>query len=71
MEVLLLLFACAGIVYEAIQRLFFKTVSVEASIWSFLVMGVAIGVNIPLARRLAGWQRNMTARPWKQRGWIF
>ena len=51
-EVLLLLFACAGIVYEAAQRLFFKTVAVEASPWSFLVMGVAIGVNILLARRL-------------------
>jgi cation diffusion facilitator family transporter len=51
-EVLLLLFACAGIVYEAVLRLFFKAVAVEASPWSFLVMGVAIGVNILLARRL-------------------
>ena len=52
MEVVLLLFACAGIVYEAIQRLFFKAVPVEASGWSFLVMGIAILVNIALARRL-------------------
>jgi cation diffusion facilitator family transporter len=51
-EVVLLLFACAGIVYEAIQRLFFKSVPVEASIWSFLVMGIAVAVNITLARRL-------------------
>ena len=51
-EVLLLLFACAAIFYEAIQRLFFKTVPVEASIWSFLVMGIAIAVNITLARQL-------------------
>jgi cation diffusion facilitator family transporter len=52
-EVLLLLAACAGIFYEAIQRLFFKSVSVKASIWSFLVMVVAIIVNIILARRLS------------------
>ncbi len=53
-EVLLLLVACAGIVYEAIQRLFFKTVPVKASVWSFLVMGIAVIVNISLARRLSG-----------------
>jgi cation diffusion facilitator family transporter len=51
-EVLLLLFACAGIVYEAVQRLFFKTVSVQASPWSFMVMGIAVAVNIVLAKRL-------------------
>jgi cation diffusion facilitator family transporter len=51
-EVVLLLFACAGIIYEAIQRLFFKTVQVQASPWSFLVMGIAVAVNIILARRL-------------------
>jgi cation diffusion facilitator family transporter len=53
-EVVLLLFACAGIIYEAIQRLFFKTVPVQASPWSFLVMGIAVAVNIILARRLRG-----------------
>ena len=52
-EVVLLLFACAGIFYEAIQRLFFKTVPIQASIWSFLVMGIAIVVNITLARQLS------------------
>ena len=51
-EVLLLLIACAGIIYEAIQRLFFKTVPVEATPWAFLVMGIAVIVNIGLARRL-------------------
>lgn len=51
-EVVLLLFACAGIIYEAILRLFFKTVAVEASPWSFLVMGIAVAVNIILAKRL-------------------
>ncbi len=52
-EVLLLLLACAGIVYEAIQRLFFKAVPVKISIWSFLVMVVAITINITLARQLS------------------
>lgn len=52
LEVVLLLLACAGIVYEAIQRLFFKTVPVQISLWSFLVMGIAVIVNITLARRL-------------------
>jgi len=51
-EVVLLLFASAGIIYEAIQRLFFKTVPVQASFWSFLVMGLAVAVNIILARQL-------------------
>ena len=51
-EVILLLFACAGILYEAVQRLFFKTVQVQASPWSFLVMGIAVAVNIVLSRRL-------------------
>jgi cation diffusion facilitator family transporter len=51
-EVGLLLLACAGIFYEAIQRLFFTSVSVEASTWSFLVMGIAIAVNLVLAGRL-------------------
>jgi len=51
-EVGLLLVACAGIFYEAIQRLFFRSVPVEATIWSFLVMGIAITVNIILAGQL-------------------
>jgi len=51
-EVLLLLLACAGIFYEAIQRLFFKAVPVQSSIWSFLVMVISITVNITMARRL-------------------
>ncbi|MGD0879839.1 MAG: cation diffusion facilitator family transporter [Anaerolineales bacterium] len=51
-EVILLLFACAGIIYEAVQRLFFITVQVQASPWSFLVMGIAVAVNIILSRRL-------------------
>ncbi|HMD90134.1 MAG TPA: cation diffusion facilitator family transporter [Anaerolineaceae bacterium] len=51
-ESLLLLITCAGIFYEAINRLFFKQVVVESSIWSFLVMGASIIINITRSRQL-------------------
>ena len=51
-ETLLLLITCVWIIYEAIQRLFFKTVHVEVSIWSFLVMGTSIVVDISRSRML-------------------
>jgi divalent metal cation (Fe/Co/Zn/Cd) transporter len=50
---LLLLVTCAWIIYEAIQRLFFKSVEVEASIWAFLIMAVSIGVDFTRSRALA------------------
>ena len=52
-ETLLLLITCVWIIYEAIQRLFFKSVVVEASIWGFAVMIIAIGVDIGRSRALA------------------
>ncbi len=51
-ETLLLLATCAWIIYEAIGRLFFRTVEVEANIWSFIVMGSAIIVDISRSRAL-------------------
>lgn len=51
-ETLLLLLTCLWIVYEAIQRLLFKTVEIEASIWAFGVMAVSIGVDISRSRML-------------------
>lgn len=44
-ETFLLLITCAWIIYEAIQRLFFKSVEVDASIWAFLVMVVSIIID--------------------------
>ena len=41
-ETLLLLVTCVWIIYEAIQRLFFKAVEIEPSMWAFLVMGTAL-----------------------------
>ncbi len=51
-ETLLLLVTCVWIIYEAIQRLFFKSVEVEASIWAFLIMGISIVVDVSRSRAL-------------------
>jgi cation diffusion facilitator family transporter len=51
-ETLLLLATCAWIIYEAIDRLFFKSVHVEASIWSFIVMGASIVIDMTRSRAL-------------------
>ncbi len=51
-ETLLLLATCAWIIYEAIQRLFFKSVAVEASVWAFVVMIIAIAIDYTRSRIL-------------------
>ncbi|MFN2242434.1 MAG: cation-efflux pump [Anaerolineae bacterium] len=51
-ETLLLLITCVWIIYEAIQRLFFKAVEIEASVWAFAVMGISILVDISRSRIL-------------------
>jgi len=51
-ETLLLLVTSAWIIYEAIQRLFFISVKVEASIWSFVVMGTSIIIDYTRSRIL-------------------
>ena len=51
-ETLLLLATCIWIIYEAIQRLFYKTVAVEATVWSFFVMAVSIAVDYSRSRIL-------------------
>jgi cation diffusion facilitator family transporter len=51
-ETLLLLLTCVWIIYEAIQRLFFKEVAVETSIWSFVVMGTSILIDVSRSRML-------------------
>ena len=51
-ETLLLLGTCAWIVYEAIQRLFFKEVSIEVTYWSFIVMAVSIVIDFTRSRAL-------------------
>jgi len=51
-ETLLLLVTCLWIVYEALQRLLFKHVEVEANAWAFLIMGVSIVVDFSRSRLL-------------------
>ncbi len=51
-ETLLLLITCGWIIYEAIERLFFRPVEVEPSIVAFVVMGISIVVDISRSRML-------------------
>ena len=51
-ETLLLLATCAWIIYESVQRLFFRPADVDPSFWAFLVMGVSIGVDVSRSRIL-------------------
>jgi cation diffusion facilitator family transporter len=44
-ETVLLLITAIWILYESANRLFFKPVEVEVSIWSFLVMATSIGID--------------------------
>jgi cation diffusion facilitator family transporter len=52
-ETLLLLATCAWICYEAVERLFFKQVKVEATAWAFAVMAVSIIIDLSRSRALA------------------
>ena len=52
-ETMLLLLTCIWIFYEAIQRLFFKSVEVETSIWAFVIMAISIGIDFTRSRALA------------------
>jgi cation diffusion facilitator family transporter len=51
-ETLLLLATATWVIYEAIQRLFFKVVEVEASLWAFGVMALSIVVDVSRSRVL-------------------
>jgi cation diffusion facilitator family transporter len=51
-ETVLLLVTSVWIIWEAIQRLFFKTVVIEVSVWAYLVMILSIVVDISRSRML-------------------
>jgi cation diffusion facilitator family transporter len=51
-ETLLLLITCAWIIYEAIQRLFYKPAVLDISIWAFLVMAISIVIDVNRSRML-------------------
>jgi len=52
-ETVLLLATCAWIVWEAVHRLLFHEAKVEVNVWSFIVMGTSIAVDISRSRVLA------------------
>lgn len=51
-ETMLLLATCAWIIYEAVNRIFFKTIAVEASVWAFAVMAISIIIDYTRSRIL-------------------
>jgi cation diffusion facilitator family transporter len=51
-ETILLLGTCVWILYEAIRRLAFHEIPLEVNVWSFLVMGTSIVVDISRSRAL-------------------
>src|ERR1700757_5240464 len=52
LETGLLLLICVWIIREAIKRLFFRSVEIEASLWAFLVMFASIAVDVWRSRAL-------------------
>ncbi len=48
----LLLLTCVWIVYEAVNRLFFRQIEIEPSLWAFLVLFASMGVDFWRSRAL-------------------
>jgi len=51
-ETILLLITCIWIIYEAIERLFYKNVLIEVNFWSYLVVVVAIAIDYKRSKAL-------------------
>lgn len=51
-ETFLLLVTCAWIIYEAVNRIFFRHVEITPNVWAFLVVIVSIIVDISRSRML-------------------
>ena len=51
-ETLLLFLTCAGIIYEAVRRIFFRSVDVDPSLWAFLVVLASIAIDISRSKML-------------------
>src|ERR1700751_6100515 len=49
----LLLLTCFWIVYQAIERLFFRRVEIEPSVWAFVAMFASIAVDVWRSKALA------------------
>jgi len=64
-ETVLLLATCIWIIYEALQRLFYKHIEVELNIWAFIIVIVAIGIDWTRSRTLSRVAKKYDSRPWK------
>ncbi|HVN47838.1 MAG TPA: cation diffusion facilitator family transporter [Bacteroidota bacterium] len=51
-ETLLLVATCAWIMFEAVERLLMHTHHVETTVWSFIVMGTSIAIDVSRSRAL-------------------
>jgi cation diffusion facilitator family transporter len=51
-ETVLLFVTCAWIIYEAVMRIFVRSVRVEPSLWAFLVVVVSIAIDVSRSRML-------------------
>ncbi|HOW84946.1 MAG TPA: cation-efflux pump [Candidatus Aminicenantes bacterium] len=51
-ETVLLFITCAWIIYEAVERIFFRSVEVDPSFWAFLVVVVSIAIDVTRSRML-------------------
>jgi cation diffusion facilitator family transporter len=51
-ETLLLLITCVWIIYEAINRLFFKEVHIDANLWAFGVVALSIIIDVNRSKAL-------------------
>jgi cation diffusion facilitator family transporter len=51
-ETLLLLITCVWIIYEGLNRIFFKPVEIEANVWAFGVVIVSIAIDFSRSRAL-------------------
>lgn len=52
-ETMLLVITCAWIIYEATRRLLFHEAHVEANVWSYIVMSVAVVIDAGRSRALS------------------
>jgi cation diffusion facilitator family transporter len=52
-ETILLVITCGWIILEAVKRLMTHTSHVEATIWSFIVMGISIIIDVSRSRALS------------------
>jgi cation diffusion facilitator family transporter len=52
-ETVLLFLTCAWIIYEAVRRIFFRAVDVNPSVWTFLVIIIAIMIDVSRSRMLS------------------